>query len=424
MNTNLNTGKTAITTMTVAAILSLSLVVNLPGLAITPMLSTLATVFPGTTQIEKQLLTVLPNLLIIPFVLLSGKLSLTKHRIATIVWALVIFVASSVAYLFAKSMVALIIISCALGCGAGLLIPFAAGLVADTFAGKERMKMMGIKSGISNLSLVVATFAVGWLSTGNWHLPFVVYLVSVIPLALSFWLKNIPANGGGVASHPDPAPQQPLSPSEARKQLPKSGRLWNGIYISRLGEIVGVYAFITFATMAISYYCPFLVQKEHLPDSVSGTITSLLFLFVFLPGFGLAKIVKIFKGVSFLFAALLMLLGLALFAFFPNPVCMCIGASLAGLGYGISQPIIYNKASNVVADPRKATLSLAIVLSANYISITITPFVVDAFRSVLHAQHVNAFPFLLSSAALLAYFIIAVIRRNSYAFNVGQSYYK
>lgn len=74
--------------MTYCAIMSISLVVNLPGLAITPMLGTLHNVFPDTTQIEDQLLTVLPNLLIIPFVLLSGKLSLARHKTLIVVAAL------------------------------------------------------------------------------------------------------------------------------------------------------------------------------------------------------------------------------------------------------------------------------------------------------------------------------------------------
>ncbi len=73
------TGKAPISFITLAAILSLSLVVNLPGLAITPMLDTLNKVFPHSTQLEAQLLTTLPNVRIIRFVLLSGKFSETKH---------------------------------------------------------------------------------------------------------------------------------------------------------------------------------------------------------------------------------------------------------------------------------------------------------------------------------------------------------
>ncbi len=82
------TGKLPLPLMALVAILSLSLVVNLPGLAITPMLGTLAQVFPDTTQLDKQLLTMLPNLLIIPCLLLSGRLSLSHHKIAVVVTAL------------------------------------------------------------------------------------------------------------------------------------------------------------------------------------------------------------------------------------------------------------------------------------------------------------------------------------------------
>ena len=120
----ITTGKSPISVMAFCAIMSLSLIVNLPGLAVTPMLGTLHNVFPDTTQTEDQLLTVLPNLLIIPFVLLSGKLSLARHQIRIVVAALVIFCISAVAYMFANSMGQLIVISCLMGCGTGLLIPF------------------------------------------------------------------------------------------------------------------------------------------------------------------------------------------------------------------------------------------------------------------------------------------------------------
>lgn len=124
----INTGKGSISLMTLIAIWSISLTVNLPGLAITPMLGNLDKIFANTTELEIQLLTVLPNLFIIPFVLLSGKLSLSKSKIRIVVIALIIYLASGILYLFAHDMVDLIVISCILGIGCGLLIPLAAGL--------------------------------------------------------------------------------------------------------------------------------------------------------------------------------------------------------------------------------------------------------------------------------------------------------
>ena len=184
------TGKGTITLPALLAIWSVSLVVNLPGLAVSPMLGNLDRIFPHASDLEIQLLTVLPNLLIIPFVLFSGKLSESRDKVRIVITGLSIYLAAGVLYFFADNMVELILISCVLGCGCGLVIPLAAGMIADTFVGRYRMQQLGIKSGISNMALVLATFVVGWLNKGNWHLPFLVYLIPAIPLALMMLVRR------------------------------------------------------------------------------------------------------------------------------------------------------------------------------------------------------------------------------------------
>lgn len=412
--------------MTFCAIMSISLVVNLPGLAITPMLGTLHKVFPGTTQIEDQLLTVLPNLLIIPFVLLSGKLSLARHKIRIVVAALILFCASAIAYLFAKSMGQLIIISCLIGCGAGLLIPFSTGLIADTFCGSYRLKEMGIQSGISNTTVMVATFAVGWLCHGNWHLPFAVYLVGIIPLVLSFWLKNVPKQDLYQTNAPDDGCDtsekcsSPDVPEEGAVTKPSAANqsIKDGFYIGRIIALIGVYFFITFATISISYYCPFLIEKKGWSDSLTGTITAIYFLFIFLPGYTLTWFVKYLKRNCFLYSALSMTIGIGLFAFLPASWTLCVGAALAGLGYGICQPILYDKASLAVASENKATLSLALVLSANYLAIVLAPFIIDFFRVLFNAGKVTGFAFIVCFVLLVAFSVLTWIKRDSFAFSM------
>lgn len=430
----IQTGKAPISVMTFLAILSISLVVNLPGLAVTPMLGSLSKIFPETTQLEKQLLTVLPNLAIIPFVFLSGKLSLSRHKIGVVVTALIIFTACSIAYLFANSMIALIAISCLLGCGAGLIIPFSKGLISDTFKGTYRMDKMGLVSGISNTSLVAATFAVGWLSHGNWHLPFVVYLVCLVPLLLSFWLRGIPrdelipataaststttatnvASGGKAAATTSPA-------AALQAPLPKPTK--GGLYLGRIWALIGVYAFITFATVSVSYFCPFLAEKKDWSSTLTGTITSLYYLFILIPGFSISWIVKILKRGTFVYAAIFMTVGLALFAFCQYAWALCVGASLAGLGYGLCQPLIYDKASRAVTSDSKSTLALALVLSSNYIAIVLTPLIIDGLRKLLHAHSQGTFAFILCFVLLMAYTVITLICRKKFAFAVNKSYY-
>lgn len=435
----IQTGKNPISAMTLLAILSISLVVNLPGLAVTPMLGSLSKVFPDTSQIEKQLLTILPNLLIIPFVLLSGKLSLTRHKTAIAVTGLLIFTACSIGYLLASDMVWLIILSCLLGCGAGLVVPLSSGLIADTFCGTYRMKEMGVKSGISNSSLVVATFAVGWLSHGDWHWPFLVYLVVLIPLLLSPWLRGIsdtpdicataPASGKPAAKAPptpaaEAAPKLPAAHHDDSESSVQDDRIVKGFYVGRLWTLICVYAFITFACMAITYYCPFLIEKKDWSASLTGTVTAIFFLGILIPGYSLTIFVKVLRQYTFVLTGVMMTAGLALFSFSQRPWAMCVGAALSGLGYGICQPLIYDKASRAVTSEKMATLSLAIVLAANYIAIVLTPFIIDGLRSLLHASHVTCFAFLVCFVSLGAYTVVAFIARHRFVFNVKKSYYE
>lgn len=397
----ITTGKAPLALSTLVAILSLSLVVNLPGLAVSPMLGNLSSIFPDTTQLDKQLLTLLPNLLIIPCLLLSGWLAQSRHRIRWVVAALVLYSACGVAYLFAGTMAQLIVISCLLGVGAGVLIPFSTGLLADTFAGPYRMRQMGLQSGISNMTLVVATFAVGLLSHGNWHLPFTVYLIPFIPLALSPLLRGIPSA--------DEAPA-PVS-------VPVSGSR-GGLIIPRLLCIVGVYFFVTYATIVISYFCPFMVEKEHWSSELTGTVTSVYFLLIFLPGFALPQILKSLRGATLPVASALIAAGLGLFAFVHAEWAMMAGAAMMGAGYGIYQPILYNKAPQVVTDPAKNTMSLALTLVANYAAISVAPLVIDALRNALHAESVTGFAFIVNFIMACAFLAISIACRKRFVFSV------
>lgn len=442
----INTGKGTIPLMTLIAIWSISLTVNLPGLAITPMLGSLDRIFPHTSELEIQLLTVLPNLFIIPFVLLSGKLSLSKSKTSIVVVALAIYLASGILYLFARNMVDLIVISCILGMGCGLLIPLAAGLLADTFVGKYRMRQLGIKSGISNMALVVATYVVGWLSHGNWRLPFLVYLIPAIPLVLSVFLRGIPkADLNPAPEAPDPKMKATIkaaakaavagSPAKAIHTAPVSvqggadqygtiGRIRGSFIVSRTWSLIAVYFFVCYATVIVSYYTPFLMQADGLGDSDVGTVTAIFFLAVFLPGFVLPYIIKVLRQSTLIVSTIVMAAGIILMVVGRHFGIMCLASALVGFGYGVFQPLIYDKATQIVTDPAKSTLALAIVLAANYISISATPFIVDFFRNIFDPHRLdNAFPFVLNAILLAIFTVIVIIFRKSFVFRIDRSYY-
>ncbi len=396
----IETGRGTISLATLIAIWSISLVVNLPGLAITPILNNIEAVFPHSSELEVQLLTILPNLCIIPFVLLSGKLSVSKNKIGILSVALAIYLASGIAYFFAGSMTALIVISCLLGVGCGLVIPIAAGLIADYFTGKYRTKQLGIKSGIANLALVVATFTVGWLSRENWHLPFVVYLVPLIPLLLTPLLRS---------------PQKPM-PS-AVPPLPKGSIQWRP-----LGRAMLLYGVTTYAIGIISYYLPFIAGQYHINDSQVGVITALFFIAVMAAGFILPSVIKCFKSITIQAAICAMFLGLLIGCKVHNEWIFGASSLLLGFGYGIIQPVAYEKAVES-STGRQSTLALALVLTMNYAALTVAPFIVDFFKWVFHTQD-PLFPYLFNSAVIGIFLLFSLILRQNFTFNVKSIAYK
>ncbi len=416
------TGKGYITLPALLAIWSISLVVNLPGLAVSPMLGNLDRIFPHASDLEIQLLTVLPNLLIIPFVLFSGKLSESKDKVRIVVIGLAIYLLAGLLYFVADSMVALIAISCLLGCGCGLVIPLAAGLIADTFVGKYRMQQLGIKSGISNVALVLATFVVGWLNHGNWHTPFLVYLIPAGPLALMIFVRNRNPQASVKLNSAPPGAGSPPAAKAARGAAPLPGeKVRGGFILDRIAGLVGIYAFTTYAVTIISYYLPFLIQEDNLSSDITGTVTALFYLAVFLPGFCLPYIIRFFKQRTSLAATLSIAAGLLLMAVGRQHWLLYVAALMMGFGYGVFQPVIYDKATYTVTDGRKSTLALAIVLSVNYIAITVTPFIVDLFRDMFGTQS-NHFPFFLNFVLTLLFGVAVVLKRNSFTFRMSDEY--
>ncbi len=397
---NIKTGKGYISPITLLAIWSVSAVTSLPGLAISPILDELSHIFPHASELEVQMLTSLPSLLIIPFVLLSGLLSVGQSNLRLLYSGLTIFFLSGVACLVAKSITTLIVASCLLGVGAGMVIPLSTGLVVRYFTGDYRVRQLGYSSAINNLTLVVATAAVGYLANENWHLPFIVYLLPGLSLLLALALRNTP---------PAPEPRQ-------SDQLKHSA-----IHTPRLARLTLLYLLITYAVLVISFFLSYRTEQIHIAQSTSGIIISLFFLAIMLPGFALGPIIRALRGATNLFALALIAIGLFVTGIAKEAITMGVGVVLAGLGYGTMQPLIYDKAA-IIAPPQQATKALAVVMTANYVAIVICPFVVDALRRVFDARG-EEFPFIANGVIVTVMAIIALFNHNGFVLGLDKSYY-
>ena len=404
----IQTGRGTIPLITLIAIWSISALTSLPGLAVSPILGDLTKIFPKATDLDIQMLTSLPSLLIIPFILLGGKLTEKVDFVRILKIGLWLFAASGILYLISNKMWQLIVVSALLGIGSGLIIPLSTGLISKYFVGTYRVKQFGLSSAITNFTLVIATAVTGYLAEVSWHLPFLVYLLPLISILLVGHLKESQSDAAVKPS------SQSTAPSGQTAAVDTGGSKY-GIHIKHLLQIMLFYGVTTFIVLAVIFNLSFLMEKHHFSSGNSGLMISLFFLAIMAPGFCLDKIVDELKERTKAYSLLSMAVGLALIWIAPVEWLIIPGCILVGLGYGIIQPMLYDKTTHT-ALPQKATMALAFVMMMNYLAILLYPFIIDFLQNLFHTQS-QEFPFVFNLLITIVTFFWAYLRRDTFLFN-------
>lgn len=401
----INTGQGTIPLITLIGIWSVSALTSLPGLAVSPILGELSTIFPHATELDIQMLTSLPSLLIIPFVLLAGKLAEKRDFIRLLRVGLWLFAASGVLYLFSSRMWQLMAVSALLGIGAGLIIPLSTGLISRYFTGEYRVRQFGHSSAITNMTLVVATAVTGYLAEVHWRLPFAVYLLPLISLVLSAYLKK------DAASVTIKQAAAIIPPIQSTPVI--SGKY--GIHIRHLVQLMLFYGLVTYVVLAVTFNLPFLMEAHHFSSGNSGLMISLFFLAIMAPGFMLDSLVKLLGNKTKLYSLLAIAIGLLLIWISPTEWLIVPGCILVGLGYGIIQPLIYDKTVDT-AIPQKTTLALAFVMVMNYLAILLSPFITDFFQWIFHTGS-QEFPFIFNLCITILIMYWAYAKKEEFLFS-------
>jgi MFS family permease len=401
----INTGQGTIPLITLIGIWSVSALTSLPGLAVSPILGELSTIFPHATELDIQMLTSLPSLLIIPFVLLAGKLAEKRDFIRLLRVGLWLFAASGLLYLFSSRMWQLMAVSALLGIGAGLIIPLSTGLISRYFTGEYRVRQFGYSSAITNMTLVVATAVTGYLAEVHWRLPFAVYLLPLISLVLSAYLKK------DAASVTIKQAAAIIPPIQSTPVI--SGKY--GIHIRHLVQLMLFYGLVTYVVLAVTFNLPFLMEAHHFSSGNSGLMISLFFLAIMAPGFMLDSLVKLLGNKTKLYSLLAIAIGLLLIWISPTEWLIVPGCILVGLGYGIIQPLIYDKTVDT-AIPQKTTLALAFVMVMNYLAILLSPFITDFFQWIFHTGS-QEFPFIFNLCITILIMYWAYAKKEEFLFS-------
>ncbi len=390
---NFNTGKGKIGLAALLGVWSVSALTSLPGLAVSPILGNLSHIFTHATDLDIQMLTSLPSLMIIPFILLSGWFTEHIGYTRLLYWGLWLFLLSGLLYLFCGSMNELLVVSAFLGIGSGIIIPLSTSLISRLFVNKYRTQQFGYSSAITNITLVLATAVVGYLADIQWRLPFVVYLLPVFSLLL------MPA----VTRAMKEATVTPVAGNSVQAGVT------GVIRYKQLLKYMLYYFLITYLIVAINVDLPFLMSEYGHDSGSSGLIISLFFLAMMLPGFFLNFIVKYMKHKLVANTLVMIALGLLIIYIYRSLPLITLGCIISGIGYGIAQPYIYDKTSSV-ASPDKVPFAFAMVMSMNYVAILVAPFILDLFQKMFNIPS-ERFPFGFNTlVAFAALFILLIYR--------------
>lgn len=344
------------------------IITSLPGLAISPIMGDLQKIFPGTSQLETQFLTLGPNIAAIPFVFIGGWIGTKFNNMKLLNWACVFYGIGGALFFVAPNMITLIILSFLIGIAAGIVSPLSTAFIADLFGGEKRTQQYGYTSAVLNGVLMVSVVATGYLAKIWWRLPFLIYLLPFVPLFFASRFKKYIKE-----------PQDIRSSDASKAGVPKVHyKFSQQVNMPMLVRYCIYYFVITLVIAAISLYIPF----RYTDSGTAGDLTSILFLGIMASGFTLNWCLRFLKNHVAVIVMALIAIGFVLMVVSDAAVIVGIGILIASYFYGIAQPYYYDRLS--VASTRVAlTLTLAWFASMDSIGNVVAPFIIDGIAKLM-----------------------------------------
>ena len=353
-------------------------VTSIAGLAISPIEGDLKTIFPGSTDLEIQLITTMPSLACIPFVFLGGMLGTKFNNLWIINISCLMFFVAGCLFFVADKMWQLIALSVVAGVGAGALSPLSVTVLSNIFTGKYKTKQLGITSAMLNAVLMVAVIVTGYLAEVNWRLPFLWYLLPILPVILSPWLKKYIVE-----------PTKQVKDAAAQKVKLNFTKECN---VPMLIKCCIYYALITFMLVSTSLFIPFMMQSYGFKSGVAGDLTSVVYFGIMLSGFLLNPILGILKKTTFDMILLGILVGFGLMLISKDPIIIGCGIFIGAFFYGVGQPYAYNVCTGI-STPAASSLTMAWLIIMNSVGMLLCPVVISWAQTLFHTKEMPAFPY-------------------------------
>lgn len=370
------------------------IITSLPGLAISPIEGDLKTIFPGTSEMEIQLITTMPAAAAIPFIFIGGALGTRFNNIKLINLGSILFAGAGALCFVANHMWQLIALSVVAGVGAGIVSPLSVTLISNIFVGKYRTKQFGLTSALINVTLIGAVIATGYMAQWHWRSPFVFYIIPIIPILLTPFLKKY------VKEPKDLDESKGTVKFKFSKQCNVPALVRNCVF----------YGFITVMLSSISLFIPFMLQSYGYSSGMTGDLTAVVYVGIMIPGFTLPYLLKFFKNTVYDMILLFMAIGFLLMILTRSPIVIGIGIFLGSFFYGIGQPYCYDRCSTI-STAVASTLTMAWLISMNSVGEIACPFFLGWAEDIFGTKNDPVFPYYFCLILTICAWVFVFTRR-------------
>ncbi len=297
------------------AILSLSFLLMM-RVTISPALAEIGKAFPAISQETLMMMVVLPSLVAIVFGFLAGAVS-GIFKVKQIIYVgLVLFLIGGIGPMFVNDFKVLMVLRALLGAGTGLFIPFAAGLIAYNFKGRERNQMLGFQSAAAGVGNIITSLMAGLLAAIAWNLSFLIYLFAIVTFFLVVFKIPEPVKKTTTEGH--------------GKTVSINGA------VSFVCIAILLYSVVYFAFFG---YLSFVIDSHALGDSkATGVATMLMTLLALIAGGTFGKVVHKIGRYALLLSLFANALGFILLAVATSLPIIFAGSVFIGFGFGMLMP--------------------------------------------------------------------------------------
>lgn len=380
MNTN---KKPLILTMLLISLFQMGMV------ALSPVVASITTAFPGTSQTVAQLAMTFLCLVLVIFALFSGLIARRLgRRFMCAAGMLLCALAGLCGAWLTTGLWMVYLWSAFLGAGTGLFVPAVSSMMIDYLNEDERSRVAGLQTAFVNLGGMLLSLFSGVLATQHWCNAYLVFLAAVPVFALA--LKFIPAESKQI--------ELSTTAPDTRVRIPVA------VWLAAVQTFLFAILYFVFSTNI-----SLLISERSLGGaSLSGIATSAFMLGGCLFGFVFDSVMRIAKNTTPSVAFLLVAASYLLIYFSASVPALMIAAFVGGGSLSLIFPyFLVTIAGKVDASVSVIASSLILSVGPNLGSF-VSPMILTTLSNAIFGSVVAA-RFLLAAIAAIVMAILPLL---------------